>query len=257
MQLIDSHFHPNFDGLQQRLPEVFENMEHNHVRQALAISVSRDSFAQILTIAEQHPHIYATIGIHPDNPDAEEFSINELLHHAQHPKVIGIGETGLDYHWCEGDLTWQHERFAYHIEAAKHSHLPLIIHTRKAANDTLTMLREHQAPQAVMHCFAENKAIAKEALDLGYYISFSGIVTFKNAKEVQEAAQYCPLDRILVETDAPFLAPVPHRGKTNEPAYVYHTAEFLAQLRKDSLENIASATTENFYRLFTKAIPLN
>lgn len=187
MQLIDSHFHPNFDGLQQRLPEVFKNMEHNHIRQALAISVSRDSFAQILTIAEQYPHIYATIGIHPDNPNAEEFSINELLHHAQHPKVIGIGETGLDYHWCKGDLTWQHERFAYHIEAAKYSHLPLIIHTRKAATDTLTMLREHQAQQAVMHCFAENKTIAKAALDLGYYISFSGIVTFKNAKEVQEA----------------------------------------------------------------------
>lgn len=256
MQLIDSHCHLNFEGLAQRLPEVFANMLQNNVQQALAISVSRESFEQVLALAEQYPHIYATVGIHPDSETAAEFSIEELVQYAKHPKVIGIGETGLDYHWCSGDLRWQHQRFANHIEAAKQSDLPLIIHTRKAADDTMATLKEHNAPKAVMHCFSEDVRIAKMALDLGYYISFSGIVTFKNAKEVQEAAKYCPLDRILVETDAPFLAPVPHRGKPNEPAYVRHTAEFLAQLRGESLETVAQASTENFFRLFEKAKPL-
>lgn len=252
MQLIDSHCHLNFDGLRERLPEVLANMEKNHVKQALAISVSRDSFQAILAIAQAHDHIYATVGIHPDNEHAEEFGLDELVAHAQHPKVVGIGETGLDYHWCSGDLTWQHERFITHIQASKQTGLPLILHTRKAADDTIRVLAENHATKAVMHCFAEDTRIAKMALDLGYYISFSGILTFKNAKEIQAAAQYCPLDRILVETDSPFLAPVPHRGKTNEPAYVLHTAEFLAKLRGDSLENIAAASCENFYRLFTK-----
>ncbi|MDO4434693.1 MAG: TatD family hydrolase [Alysiella sp.] len=256
MYLIDSHCHLNFEGLAERLPEVFANMQHNGVGQALAISVSRDSFAQILAIAQAHSHIYATVGIHPDSETAVEFSLAELVEYAQHPKVVGIGETGLDYHWCQGDLTWQHNRFIMHIEAAKQADLPLIIHTRKAADDTMRVLTEHAAPKAVMHCFAEDTRVAKMALDLGYYISFSGIVTFKNAKDIQAAAQYCPLDRILVETDAPFLAPVPHRGKPNEPAYVRHTAEFLAQLRGESLETIMQATTANFYRLFDKVVPL-
>lgn len=257
MHLIDSHCHLNFDGLRNRLPEVFANMDNNHVKQALAISVSRESFDEVLAIAQENEGIYATVGIHPDSEDAAEFSLAELVAHAQHPKVVGIGETGLDYHWCSGDLTWQHNRFITHIQAAKQSGLPLIIHTRKAADDTMRVLAEQGATQAVMHCFAEDTRIAKIALDLGYYISFSGIITFKNAKEVQAAAQYCPLDRILVETDAPFLAPVPHRGKLNEPAHVRHTAEFLAQLRGDTLENIAHATTANFYRLFQKVKPLN
>lgn len=252
MQLIDSHCHINFEGLANRLPEVFANMQNNQVTHALAISVSRQTFTEVLALAEQYPHIYATVGIHPDREDAAEFSVAELVQHAQHPKVVGIGETGLDYHWCTGDLTWQHNRFITHIQAAKQADLPLIIHTRKAADDTMRLLAEYGAEKAVMHCFSENVKIAKIALDLGYYISFSGIVTFKNAKDIQAAAQYCPLDRILVETDAPFLAPVPHRGKQNEPAYVRHTAEFLAQLRGESLETIAAATTENFYRLFDK-----
>lgn len=256
MYLIDSHCHINFEGLGNRLPELFENMTKNQVKQALAISVSRETFAEVRDIAERHDHIFASVGIHPDNPNAAEFSFDELVQHAQHPKVIAIGETGLDYHWCSGDLTWQHERFITHIQAAKHAKMPLVIHTRKSADDTLRVMQEHQAEQAVMHCFAEDTRIAKIALDLGYYISFSGIVTFKNAKDVQAAAQYCPLDRILVETDAPFLAPTPHRGKQNEPAYVLHTAEFLANLRGDSLENIAHATCENFYRLFPKATRL-
>lgn len=252
MYLIDSHCHLNFNELAQRLPEVFNNMAQNQVRQALAISVSRESFAEVLAIAEAYSHVFATVGIHPDSKDAAEFSLNELLTHAQHPKVVGIGETGLDYHWCNGDLTWQHQRFITHIAASKQSNLPLIIHTRKAADDTLNIMREHHAEQAVMHCFAEDERIAKAALDLGYYLSFSGIVTFKNATDVQAAAKYCPLDRLLVETDSPFLAPVPHRGKPNEPAYVRHTAEFLAKLRGEKFDTLAQASTENFYRLFTK-----
>lgn len=256
MYLIDSHCHINFEGLAERLPEVFANMAANQVKQALAISVSRDSFEQVRTIAEQHPHVYCTVGIHPDSETAAEFSHDELIAHAAHPKVAGIGETGLDYHWCSGDLSWQHQRFITHIQAAKTAKLPLIVHTRKAAEDTIRLLAEQQAEKIVIHCFTEDTAFAKAALDLGAYLSFSGIVTFKNARDIQAAAQYCPLDRLLVETDAPFLAPVPYRGKPNEPAYVRHTAEFLAQLRGDTLENIATATTANFYRLFDKVKPV-
>lgn len=255
MQLIDSHCHINFEGLAERLPEVFANMSANQVRQALAISVSRETFSEVLAIAETNEHIYASVGVHPDSETAAEFSEDELVQHAQHPKVVGIGETGLDYHWCKGDLTWQHNRFITHIQAAKRAQVPLIIHTRDAAADTLKILREQQAEKILIHCFTEDTTFAKAVLDMGGYISFSGILTFKNAKEIQAAAQYCPLDRILVETDSPFLAPVPYRGKQNEPAYVRHTAEFLAQLRSDSLENIAAATTENFYRLFDKVKP--
>ena len=252
MQLIDSHCHLNFDGLADRLPEVFANMAANQVSHALAVSVSRQSFDQVLAIAEQHAHIYASVGIHPDDPEAEEFGTDELTAHARHPKVVAIGETGLDYHWCKGDLAWQHRRFANHILAANESGLPLIVHTRDAADDTMRMLREHRAHGGVIHCFTEDVRVAKLALDLGFYISFSGIVTFKNAQSIQEAAQYVPLDRMLVETDAPFLAPVPKRGKPNEPAYVRHTAEFVARLRGDSLENIAATTTDNFFKLFDK-----
>lgn len=252
MQLIDSHCHLNFEELVSRLPEVLQNMQNNHVKQALAISVSRDSFIQVRTLAEQYPHIYATVGIHPDSESAAEFSLDELIEHASHPKVVGIGETGLDYHWCSGDLSWQHQRFITHIQAAKHTKLPLIVHTRKAGQDTLRLLKEHAAEKTVIHCFTEDIAFAKAALDLGCYLSFSGIVTFKNAKDIQAAAQYCPSDRLLIETDAPYLAPVPHRGKTNEPAFVYHTAEFLAQLRGESLAQLAEQTCANFYRLFSK-----
>ncbi|TFV04432.1 TatD family deoxyribonuclease, partial [Bacillus stratosphericus] len=185
--------------------------------------VSKQSFAEVLAIAEANAHIFATVGIHPDREDAEEFTLEELVRHAQHPKVAGIGETGLDYHWCKGDLAWQHRRFACHILAANQSGLPLVVHTRDAAADTMRLLREHQAHAGVIHCFTENVEVAKAALDLGFYISFSGIVTFKNAPDIQASAKYVPADRILLETDAPFLAPVPKRGKPNEPAYVKHT----------------------------------
>lgn len=252
MQLIDSHCHLNFEDLAARLPEVLANMAANQVALALAVSVSRDSFEQVHAIAEAHPNIYASVGIHPDDSEAEEFTLNELTERAALPKVAAIGETGLDYHWCKGELAWQHRRFITHIQAANQSGLPLIVHTREAADDTMRLLREHRAHAGVIHCFTEDTRVARLALDLGFYISFSGIVTFKNAAQIQEAARYVPLDRMLVETDAPFLAPVPKRGKTNEPAYVRHTAAFLAQLRGDTLENIAAATTANFFRLFAK-----
>ena len=251
--LIDSHCHLNFPDLAQRLPEVLANMAEAGVDKAIAISVSRQSFEEVHAIAQNHPNIYATVGIHPDDPEAEEFSLEELLERAARPKVVGIGETGLDYHWCKGDLAWQHQRFALHIEAANRSGLPLVVHTRDAAEDTMRLLREHQAHAGVIHCFTADVRIAKLALDLGFYISFSGIVTFKNAAAIQEAARYVPLDRLLVETDSPYLAPVPKRGKPNEPAYVRHTAAFVAQLRGDSLENIAQATTANCLRLFNLA----
>ena len=251
--LIDSHCHLNFPDLAQRLPEVLANMAEAGVDKAIAISVSRQSFEEVHAIAQDYPNIYATVGIHPDDPEAEEFSLEELLERAARPKVVGIGETGLDYHWCKGNLAWQHQRFALHIEAANRSGLPLVVHTRDAAEDTMRLLRKHQAHAGVIHCFTEDVRIAKLALDLGFYISFSGIVTFKNATAIQEAARYVPLDRLLAETDSPYLAPVPKRGKPNEPAYVRHTAAFVAQLRGDSLENIAQATTANCLRLFNLA----
>ena len=169
--------------------------------------------------------------------------------------MVGIGETGLDYHWCEGDLAWQHERFATHIRAARRVGLPLVVHTRSSADDTVRLMREHGADSVggVMHCFTENWDIARAALDLGFYISLSGIVTFKNATIVKEVAQKVPLDRLLVETDSPYLAPVPYRGKTNEPAYVKHVAEHIAELRGLRFEQVAEATTDNYFRLFAKA----
>ncbi len=250
--LIDSHCHLNFPDLQNRLPEVLDNMQAADIKQALAISVSVETFSEVLALAEAHHNIFATVGVHPDQEDATEMSEEFLITQAQHPKVVGIGETGLDYHWCSGDLNWQHERFRTHIRASNATKLPIIIHTRDAGEDTLRILAEEKIEQGVIHCFTEDLAFAKQALDLGLYISFSGIVTFKNAAQIQEVAKYVPEDRILVETDAPFLAPVPKRGKTNEPAYVRHTAEFVANLRDEKFEDFAKVTTDNFYRLFSK-----
>lgn len=240
-----------------RLPQILENMVQADIRQAIAISVDKTSAAEVLALAEQHTNLFASVGVHPEDQNSVEISLDEFIVAAQHPKVVGIGETGLDYHWCSGDLTWQHARFRTHIQASNHTGLPLIIHTRDAGADTLRLLRENQAQQGVIHCFTEDTAFAKAVLDLGFYISFSGIVTFKNARQIQEACRYVPLDRILVETDAPYLAPVPKRGKPNEPAYVRYTAEFVAQLRGDSITTIEEATTANTYRLFNKLPPLN
>ncbi|PIT61952.1 DNAase [Snodgrassella alvi] len=256
MMLIDSHCHLNMPDLAVRLPQILENMAQAEIGQAIAISVDRTSAAEVLALAEQHTNLFASVGVHPEYQNSAEMSVDELIAAAQHPKVVGIGETGLDYHWCSGDLAWQHQRFSTHIQASNQTGLPLIIHTREAAGDTLRLLHENQAQQGVIHCFTEDTAFAKAVLDLGFYISFSGIVTFKNARQIQEACRYVPLNRILVETDAPYLAPVPKRGKQNEPAYVRYTAEFVAQLRGDSITSIEEATTANTYRLFNKIPPI-
>jgi len=255
MSLIDSHCHLNFPELISRIPEVLSNAQANDVQRMLCIATSWENQAEVLGLADQYPEIYAAIGIHPTTEGGYEATTAELISASEHPRVIAIGETGLDYFRSEGDLTWQHERFHRHIEAGRQTHLPIIIHTRAAAEDTMNTLREHKAEECggVMHCFAEDWDVAKQALDIGFYISFSGIVTFKSATNIQEVAKKAPLDRILVETDSPYLAPVPHRGKTNEPSFTRHTAEFVADLRGIAYEELRDATTENFYRLFSTA----
>lgn len=255
MQLVDSHCHLNFPDFADKIPEVLQNAADNDVNRLLCIATSWENREDVMHLARTYPTVSASIGVHPTTTGGHEPSSEELLDAAKDPLVVGIGETGLDYFRSEGDLQWQHERFHRHIDVARQCKKPLIIHTRAAATDTMNTLREHKASDAggVMHCFAEEWGVARQALDIGFYISFSGIVTFKSAKEVQEAARQVPLERLLVETDAPYLAPVPKRGKINEPAYVRHTAEFVANLRGMTLEALAEATTENFYRLFADA----
>lgn len=253
MQLVDSHCHINFDELQKRLPDVLSNARLNDVAYMLCVSVNLEDFPQVFALAKEHSHIFASVGVHPCYEDVQEPSAQELVEIAQDDKIIAIGETGLDYFRTEDqDMEWQRDRFKRHISAAKTVNKPLIIHTRAAADDTMRILKEEGADtcQGVMHCFAEDWDVAKKALDLGFYISFSGIVTFKSATNVQEVARKCPADRILVETDSPYLAPVPLRGKMNEPANVRHTAQFVADLRGITLENLAEFTTENFFTLF-------
>ncbi|MEN9479508.1 MAG: hypothetical protein RLZZ298_903 [Pseudomonadota bacterium] len=254
--LVDSHCHIDFPDLAQRLPEIFERMQNNGVGCAVCIGVNLEDFPRVLALAESYPQLYATVGVHPEYTDAEEPDLERLLNLANHPKVIAIGETGLDYSWQKDRPEWQRERFRTHIRAAIACNKPLVIHTRESADDTLRLLEEEgaQAVGGVMHCFTENWEIAQRALDLGFYISFSGIVTFKNALVIKEVAQKTPLDRILVETDSPYLAPVPYRGKQNQPAYVLHVAEEIARLRGETLETVSTATTENFFRLFKHAI---
>ena len=252
MQLIDSHCHINFPGLAENMSDVLAQMQQNEVVSALCVSVNLADFPQILALAEQHPHIYASVGVHPDHEGAEEPDVARLVGLAQHPKVIAIGETGLDYFRLNGDLEWQRVRFRTHIRAARESGKPLIIHTREAAADTLRIMKEENAAEVrgVMHCFTETWEVAEAALAMGFYISFSGIVTFKNSKQIKEVAQRVPLERILIETDSPYLAPVPHRGKLNQPAYVKHVAAEIAMLRGISLDEVGLSTTENFTRLF-------
>lgn len=253
--LVDSHCHLDFPDLVKNLPEVLRRMTENRVEAAVCIGVNLEDFPQVLALAEQHQNLYATVGVHPEYTDVEEPSEERLVSLASHPKVIAIGETGLDYYWQKDKPEWQRERFRTHIKAALRSNKPLVVHTRDSAPDTLRVLKEEGAEQVggVMHCFTEDWSIAQQALDLGFYISFSGIVTFKNATIVKEVAQKCPLDRILVETDSPYLAPTPYRGKPNQPAYVLHVAEEIARLRSLSLEAIGEASTRNFYRLFKNA----
>ncbi|MCW5604009.1 MAG: TatD family hydrolase [Burkholderiales bacterium] len=250
--LVDSHCHLDFPELADKLPAVLDVMRENGVTRALCVSVTLEDFPKVLALAEQHEQLWASVGVHPDYPDLREPSVAELVELAQHPKVVAIGETGLDYYRLTGDLEWQRERFRVHIRAARKARKPLIIHTRSAAADTLRLMREEGAGKAggVMHCFTESWEIARGALDLGFYISFSGIVTFKNAKDLKEVARQVPLDRMLVETDSPYLAPVPFRGKTNQPGWVRHVAEEIARLQGREFSEVAAATTANFNKLF-------
>lgn len=252
MPFIDSHCHINFHELAENITDVLAKMQQNDVQSALCVSVNLADFPQVLSLAEQYPNIYASVGVHPDYEAVEEPSVQRLIDLAQHPKIIAIGETGLDYYRLTGDLDWQRERFRNHIRAAKQCGKPLIIHTRSAAEDTLRLMKEEGARDAggVMHCFTENWEVAQAALDMGFYISFSGIVTFKNALQIKDVARRVPLDRILIETDAPYLAPVPFRGKLNQPAFVKHVAEEIALLRGLTVDEVGCQTSANFVRLF-------
>jgi TatD DNase family protein len=253
--LVDSHCHLNFPELLENLPAIKQSMQDNEVGHALCISVTLPDFPQVLALAENNDNFYASVGVHPDYENIEEPTVDGLLALANHPKVVAIGETGLDYFRLTGDLEWQRTRFRTHIRAAIACGKPLVIHTRSAAEDTLRIMREENAQQVggVMHCFTENLDVAMQAIALGFYISFSGIVTFKNAQSIKDVAKQVPLNRMLVETDSPYLAPIPYRGKTNQPSYVKHVAEEIAQLRGISFEEISAATTENFFRLFKHA----
>ncbi len=253
---VDSHCHINFPELRERLPAILKSMVDNKVTHALCVGVSFEELPGILDLASAHENIFASVGVHPDHEKGEEPTVEKLAGLAFHRKVVAIGETGLDYFRLTGDLEWQRERFRTHIRVARQCSKPLIIHTRAAANDTIAIMREEGAGEAggVMHCFTETREMAKAALDLGFYISFSGIVTFKSARDLKEVAQLVPLDRLLIETDSPYLAPVPHRGQTNEPAWVVHVAEELARLRSVSVEAIAEATSDNFFTLFKDAV---
>jgi TatD DNase family protein len=255
--LVDSHCHLNFPDLSGRLGEVLALMQDNGVSHALCIGVNLRDFPQVLSLAEEHEQIFASVGVHPDYEEEDEPTVEQLTGLARHPKVVAIGETGLDYYRLEGDPEWQRERFRKHIRAARHVGKPLVIHTRSAAEDTLRIMREEGAANVggVMHCFTESWQVAAGALEMGFYISFSGIVTFKNAEALREVAQRVPLERMLVETDSPYLAPVPYRGKTNQPGYVKYVAERLAEVKGLSFGEVAEATTRNFFALFKAAGP--
>jgi TatD DNase family protein len=249
---VDSHCHLDFPELAEDLPQVLAAMRENQVTHALCIGVDLPAWPRVVAIAQAQSNLYATVGVHPDYTDTLEPTVADLVARAATPKVVAIGETGLDYYRLEGDLDWQRERFRRHIRAARETGKPLVIHTRSAAADTLAIMREEKASEAggVMHCFTETWDVAQRALDMGFHISFSGIVTFRNALELKDVARRVPLERMLIETDSPYLAPAPHRGKRNQPAWVRHVGEEVARLRGQSIEAVAGATTQNFFRLF-------
>lgn len=271
--LVDSHCHLDFPELAAQLPQLLAQMRQNEVGWALCAGVKLENLPRLLAIVDAHANLFASVGVHPDqlpvgassvasedsadsdNAPVVEPDVDELVRLAAQAKVVAIGETGLDYHWHQDQPEWQRQRFRTHIAAARRSHKPLIVHTRNAAADTLRLLREEGADAVggVMHCFSEDWDCARAALDLGFYISFSGIVSFKNAHVLKDVAKRVPLDRLLVETDSPYLAPVPYRGKMNQPAYVRHVAEAVAELRAMPLDTLAAATTDNFFRLFAAA----
>lgn len=250
--LIDSHCHLNFPELVSRLDSIMALMRRNGVDHALCVSVTLDEFPEVRALAERFPNVWGSVGVHPDYESVAEATPDQLVKLSDHPKIVAIGETGLDYYRMKGNLEWQRERFRTHIRAARQCRKPLIIHTREAAADTLRIMREEGASAVggVMHCFTETWEVAQAAIELGFHISFSGIVTFKNARALKEVARQVPLELMLIETDSPYLAPVPHRGKPNEPGLVLHVAEEIARLRGLSLEEVATATSRNFLRLF-------
>ncbi|MDY7547835.1 TatD family hydrolase [Glaciimonas sp. Gout2] len=253
---IDSHCHINFPELAAKMPEILAKMAENKVTHALCVSVDLPDFPQVLKLAKTYPHIYASVGVHPDYEDTPEPTVDDLVRLSDHPKIIAIGETGLDYFRLKGDLEWQRERFRRHIRASRATGKPLIIHTRAASEDTIKIMREEGAGTnaggagGVMHCFTESLAVAEAAIEMGFYISFSGIVTFKSAKDLQAVALEVPLERTLIETDSPYLAPVPYRGRMNEPGLVVHVAEYLANLKGLPVAQVAQQTTDNFFTLF-------
>lgn len=266
---VDSHCHLNFPELRSQLPEILQAMAAAQVDRALCICTTLEEFDAVQGLAAEHPHLWATVGVHPDNEGVREPTLDDLLAGATRAKVVGIGETGLDYYRLGersvADMAWQRERFRVHIRAARATDLPLVIHTRSASDDTLAILREEggltsasgdgrASARGVFHCFTETAEVARAALDLDFYISFSGILTFRNAADLRDVARLVPLERCLIETDSPYLAPVPYRGKTNSPAYVPHVAAQLAELKGLSLEAVALATSENFERLFNRAV---
>jgi TatD DNase family protein len=256
---VDSHCHLNFPELRGRMPDIQRAMTAARVERALCICTTLEEFDEVHGLALTHDNLWATVGVHPDNEGVQEPDVADLVVRSQLPRVVAIGETGLDYYRLNGrsvaDMAWQRRRFAQHIEAARLTRLPLVVHTRSASDDTLAVLRETGQGQVsgVFHCFTETRAVAEAALDLGFFVSFSGILTFRNATDIHEVARWIPLDRCLIETDSPYLAPAPYRGKTNQPAYVAQVCQRLAELKGLPLDEVARATTENFDRLFTGA----
>lgn len=251
---VDSHCHVDFPTLAEQLPDILARMQANQVTQALCVSVNMPDWPRLIKLVEQHSALWASVGVHPDYEDTVEPTVEDLVALSKHRKVIAIGETGLDYFRLQGDLSWQRERFRCHIRAARECGLPLIIHTRASPEDTLRIMQEEAASEVggVMHCFTESWEVAQAAMDMNFYISFSGIVTFKSASSLQDIARRIDLNRILIETDSPYLAPVPHRGKLNDPSKVIHVAEKIAELRGVTSKEIASASTNNFFNLFNK-----
>lgn len=256
--LVDSHCHINFEPLGTQIDSVFDHARANGVGHMLCVAVNLEDYPQVRALAHTHAQVFASVGVHPNERDGRDPDAAELSTLAQDARVVAIGETGLDYFRCSGDMDWQQRRFREHIRAAKAVRKPLIIHTREAAQDTLRILKEEGAHEigGVMHCFTEDWDTAQQALEMNFHISFSGIVTFRNATALRAVAAQVPADRLLIETDAPYLAPMPYRGKTNEPAYVRHVAECLAELRGVSFDIMAEQTTRNFFKLFKHAQPI-
>ncbi len=251
---IDSHCHLSFPELHSQLPKILDEMKAAQVDQAVCICTTMEEFPTVRALAGEHANLWATVGVHPDNEDVHEPSVEELVQGAQDAKVVAIGETGLDYYRLNGrtidQMEWQRERFRTHIRASKLTGKPLVIHTRSSADDTLRVLREEGGTHGVFHCFTESAEVALAAIEMGFYVSFSGILTFKNAQALRDVALQLPLDRLLIETDSPYLAPIPYRGKLNSPAYVPHVAKALAELKGVPVEQLAARTTANCKALF-------